>query len=127
MTTYVVLLPGVEDVWERASAEDRAAVYARHEEFARTLAERGHRLTGGAELTHSRTTKQVTRDAAGRVVVTDGPFAEAAEQLTGFYLIQSDDLDDLLQVAALLAGDLGDGDAGTVEVRAVVDHGEGVS
>ncbi|MCK9792358.1 YciI family protein [Isoptericola sp. 4D.3] len=127
MTTYVVLLPGVEDAWENASAEQRAAVYARHQEFARVLAERGHRVTGGAELTHSRTSKQVTRDSAGRVVVTDGPYAETAEQLTGFYLVESDDLDDLLPVCALLSGDLGDGDAGTVEVRAVVDHGEGAA
>ena len=126
MTTYVVLLPGVEDVWERASAQERAAVYAKHEEFARLLAERGHRITGGAELTHSRTTKQVSRDAAGRVVVSDGPFAETAEQLSGFYLVESDDLDDLLQVSATLVGSTGGGDAdGVVEVRAAVDHGEG--
>lgn len=124
MTTYVVLLPGVEDVFEQASAEERAAIYARHEEFARTLAERGHTVAGGAELTHSRTTKQVRRGGGGRVVVTDGPYAETAEQLTGFYLVESDDLDDLLQVCALLAGDPGDGTAdGVVEVRAAVDHG----
>ncbi|SKC51266.1 YciI family protein [Krasilnikoviella flava] len=127
MTTYVVLLPGVEDAWERASAEERAAVYARHEEFARMLAERGHRVTGGAELTHSRTTKQVSRDAAGRVVVTDGPFAETAEQLSGFYLVESDDLDDLLQVSAVLAGSSDGGADGVVEVRAVVDHPGGTA
>ncbi len=127
MTTYVVLLPGVEDAWQRASAEERAAVYAKHEEFARVLAERGHRVTGGAELEQSRDAKQVTRDAAGRVVVTDGPYAETTEQLTGFYLVESDDLDDLLQVSAILVGHLGDGDAGTVEVRAVVEHAGGAS
>ncbi|MFD6177133.1 MULTISPECIES: YciI family protein [unclassified Isoptericola] len=125
MTTYAVLLPGVEDTFERASAEERAAIYGRHEEFARTLAERGHTVAGGAELTHSRTAKKVSRDAGGRVVVTDGPYAETAEQLTGFYLVESDDLDDLLQVCAILAGPGDDGADGTVEVRAVVDHGEG--
>ena len=64
------------------------------------------------------------RDAAGRVVVTDGPFAETAEQLSGFYLVESDDLDDLLQISATLTGSSGDAD-GVVEVRATVDHEEG--
>lgn len=128
MTTYVVLLPGAEDAWERSSPERRADVYARHEEFARVLAERGHRVTGGAELSHSRDARQVRRDARGRVVVTDGPYAETAEQLTGFYLVESDDLDDLAQVCGLLAADPAAGDAdGGVEIRAVVDHAGGAS
>ncbi|WP_435770983.1 YciI family protein [Nocardioides sp. SYSU DS0651] len=118
MTTYVVLLPGDESVWERATAEEQAAVFARHEEFSRALAELAHTVTGGAELTHSRTTKQVARDSAGAVLVTDGPFAETVEQLSGFYVVESDDLDDLLEVSAILA----DPGGAPVEVRAAVDH-----
>lgn len=118
MTTYVVLLPGDEDAWEALSAEEQAAVFARHEEFSRALAERGHTVTGGAELTHSRTTRQVRR-AGGEVLVTEGPYAETVEQLSGFYIVESDDLDDLVQVCAILA----DADGAPVEVRATVDHG----
>ncbi len=115
-TTYVVLLPGNEDAWEASSEEERAAVFARHEAFSRALAERGHTVTGGAELTHSRTTRQVRR-VDGELVVTDGPYAETVEQLSGFYVVASDDLDDLVQVAGMLA----DG-AGAVEVRACTDN-----
>ncbi|TYL51396.1 transcription initiation protein [Nocardioides sp. BGMRC 2183] len=117
MTEYIVLLNGDEAVWEAASAEERAAVFARHEEFSRLLAERGHTITGGAELTHSRTARTVRRTAAGEVVVTDGPYAEAAEQLGGYYVVRSDDLDDLLEVCALLA-DV----EGGVEVRAAIEY-----
>ncbi|NYJ00078.1 hypothetical protein HNR19_000776 [Nocardioides thalensis] len=117
-TTYVVLLPGDEGAWERATPEEQAAVFARHEEFSRALAERGHNVTGGAELTHSRTTRKVARDAAGQLVVTDGPYAETVEQLSGFYVVESDDLDDLVQVSAILA----DPGGPPVEVRAAVDH-----
>ncbi|GAA5142884.1 YciI family protein [Nocardioides marinquilinus] len=113
-TTYAVLLPADESAWEAASADDRAATYARHHAFMAALAERGHRLTGGAELTHSRETRQVRR-VDGDLVVTDGPYAETAEQLTGFYLVESDDPDDLVACCGLLA----DGD-GAVEVRAAV-------
>jgi len=116
VTTYAVLLTGDESAWEAASPEERAATYARHEEFSRRLAERGHQVVGGAELTHSRTGKVVRANGSG-TVVSDGPYAEAVEQLSGFYLVQSDDLDDLVQLCALLAGD-----DGGVEVRAAVDH-----
>jgi hypothetical protein len=116
MTEYVVLIPGIEAEWEAASAEDKQAMYAKHQEFAELLAERGHKVTAGAELTHSATAKIVSgaRDA---VSVTEGPYAESAEQLGGFYLIQSDDLDDLLKVVGVLAEA-----GGKLEVRACVDH-----
>ena len=111
MTTYAVLLPGDEDRWAAASPEERAETYARHGQFTTALGERGHQVVGGAELSHSREAK-VVRGTPDRMVVTDGPYAEAAEQLTGFYLVESGDLDDLLQVCALLSG------AEAVEVRA---------
>ncbi|MGY2701692.1 MULTISPECIES: YciI family protein [unclassified Nocardioides] len=117
MTTYAVLLPGDEATWESASEEQRAAMYARHGEFARLLGERGHQVTGGAELTHSRNAKVVR--ASG---VTDGPYAETVEQLTGFYLVETDDLDDLLEVVRVLAGT-----DGAIEVRATVDNNGGAA
>jgi len=116
MTEYVVLLPGDESAWADATDEQRSETYARHGEFARLLGERGHRITGGSELTHSREAKLV-RNGPGGVVVTDGPYAETVEQLTGFYVVDTDDLDDLLQVVGLLAGD-----DGAIEVRPTVDH-----
>ena len=116
MTEYVVLLPGDESAWANATDEQRSETYARHGEFARLLGERGHRITGGSELTHSREAKLV-RNGPGGVVVTDGPYAETVEQLTGFYVVDTDDLDDLLQVVGLLAGD-----DGAIEVRPTVDH-----
>jgi hypothetical protein len=121
MTTYVVLLPGDESAWEAATEEERSAMYAKHGEFARLLAERGHKVTAGAELTHSRTAK-VVRSNGASTTVTDGPYAESVEQLGGFYVIDSDDLDDLLEVCGLLAGP-----GGGVEVRTTVDHSGGAA
>ena len=40
------------------------------------------------------------RRVDGRVVTTDGPFAETKEQIAGYDLLECDDLDDALQVAA---------------------------
>ena len=112
MTTYAVLLPGDESHWDNASAEERRAGYARHEAFAKALAERGHTVTGGAELTHSRGAK-VLRRTGGELTVTEGPYAETVEQLTGFYVVESEDVDDLVEVCKIL----GRGE-GAIEIRA---------
>lgn len=119
MTTYVILLPGNEDTWASASEEERSATYAQHGEFARLLGERGHTITGGAELAHSREARVVRRDGDS-VTVTEGPYAETVEQLTGYYVVDSDDLDDLLEVCGFLAGA-----EGVVEVRAALGGADG--
>ena len=97
MSRYAVLLPGDENAW----------VYARHEEFQKAMAARGHRMAGGAELAHSREAKVVrSQDDPGEdeFTITDGPYAETTEQLTGFYLVDTDDLDDLLDVIGTTLG-----------------------
>ena len=114
MTDYMIMLPGDESTWEGADEAARAEMYARHGEFQRALQERGHKMTGGAELAHSRTARTL-RATSGTVSVTDGPYAETVEQLTGFYLVSPDDLDDLLDVCRLLARH-----EGAIEVRACV-------
>src|SRR3954449_5382385 len=113
MTIYAVLLPGDESTWATATAEQRAAMYDKHNRFAELLAERGHKVTAGAELTNSGTGKIVS-GSLDSVTVTDGPYAETTEQLTGFYTVESEDLEDLLNVVGILA------EGGRVEVRACV-------
>jgi hypothetical protein len=66
-----------------------------HMVFAQEL---GARRLGGAGLkgTASATT---VRTSAGKKTVHDGPFAEAREQLGGFYLIEAADLDEAIAIA----------------------------
>ncbi len=124
---YVVLLPGDESLWAAATSEQRAQTYARHTEFARQASERGHAVVGGAELTPSAEARVVRSDGSS-ASVTDGPYAETVEQLTGYYEVESDDLDDLLDVVALLAvPDPGASGPGAVEVRRVVTDEERAS
>lgn len=120
MTEYAILLPGDEAAWAAASPEEQAATYTRHSEFAQALESRGHKIVGGAELTHS-SGARVVRATGDAHTVTEGPYAESVEQLGGFYLVASDDLDDLTEIAKILATPVG-----AVEIRACVDHsGEG--
>ena len=51
----------------------------------------------------------------GKILITDGPFAETKEQLAGFYLVDADNLDDAIQIAAKIPP----AREGTIEVRPV--------
>jgi hypothetical protein len=53
----------------------------------------------------------------GKRLVTDGPFAETREQLGGYFLIDAQDLDAALAVAAKIPG----ARKGTVEVRPIFE------
>ena len=103
MSRYIVLIPDNQDAWEASSEEERQRMYALHAKFSELLEQRGHKMTGGAELAHSRTAKTLRRGADGTTTVTDGPYAEATEQLSGFYLVETDDPEGLLEVCKVLA------------------------
>jgi hypothetical protein len=103
MTEYVILFPAdSEAAWEAGTDADRQAVYDTDAEFGRLLAERGGRITGGAELASTRRTRVVRRGPNGTALVTDGPYAESTEQLSGFYLVSADDEDGLVAAAEVL-------------------------
>jgi hypothetical protein len=57
-------------------------------------------ITGGAELATKRRTRVVRCGPNG--TVTDGPYAESAEQLSGFYLVTTEDQAGLLEAAEVL-------------------------
>jgi hypothetical protein len=61
----------------------------------------------------SATTSVRVRD--GKRLVTDGPFAETREQIGGYFLINAQDLDEAIDIAARIPG----ARIGTVEVRPV--------
>lgn len=68
-----------------------------------------------AEPLYPVNTATTVRVRNGRLMVTDGPFAETKEQLAGFYLIEARDLNDAIQVAAKIPP----AREGSVEVRPV--------
>ena len=59
---------------------------------------RGAWVFGGG--LHPASTATVVRSQDGELLTTDGPFAEAKEQIGGFWIIQADDLDAALAWAS---------------------------
>lgn len=115
---YLVLLAGEEPTEDHDPASEAWEEDMRmHEEFAADLEARGIASDGAAlELSPSATT---LRPAGDGVVVTDGPFLEAREQIGGLYLLERDDLglDEVLGLVGRFAH------YGAVEVRPCLDLG----
>lgn len=99
-----------ERFWAAASDAERAEVYDRFDAF-KTAA--GERLLGGEELALSETATTV-RTRAGEVVLSDGPFAEVAEHLGGFLVLEAGDLDEVIGLVRMLP-------EGTVEIRPIAE------
>ena len=53
-----------------------------------------------SEALESVATATTVRVRNGKMSVTDGPFAETKEQLAGFYMIEAQDLDEAIRLAA---------------------------
>jgi hypothetical protein len=75
-------------------------------------------VIGGAQLQPAETATTV-RVEGGQSLTTDGPFAETKEVLGGYYLLEADDIDTAIELAARIpAARLG----GAVEVRPLVER-----
>ena len=72
------------------------------------------RLLAAEPLRSARTARMV-RMREGKLLVTDGPFAETKEQLGGFFLIVAADLDEAIQIAAQVPS----ARFGSIEVRPI--------
>jgi hypothetical protein len=118
MAKYMLLIYGDAKEWEAMTAEQATAHAAAHAAFA---AAAGSRVLGGEELTLSPLATSLRSDGSGGLVTTDGPFLETKEAVGGFYLLDAEDLDEVMQLAALLP-ELRAAHSG-VEIRPVVEHG----
>ncbi len=115
---YMVLIFGDESQWAAMGPEERAKIDSAHREFA---AKAGAGVLASGELEPPQTATTLRSADAGKVMITDGPFLEAKEAMGGFYLLEADDLD---QVIALVSGlrEVHVGHSG-VEIRPLVNHG----
>ena len=92
-----------------------APIMAGYMAFGEEAGAAGVLVTGEPlEPTSTATSLQV-RD--GKVITTDGPFAETKEHLGGFYILDCDSLDEAMKWAAKIPH----ASSGTIEIRPVPD------
>ena len=98
---YLLLIyhnPGTRQIWETMSDEQRAEGPAAYRALNEELAASGELIVTEA-LADPPLAKRVTvRD--GQTLTSDGPFAEAKEQLAGFYLLECEDIERAVAIAA---------------------------
>jgi hypothetical protein len=97
------------------SEAEREHCYEESTQLAQDLHRSGRFLA--ASPLHPTSTATSVRIREGKSLVTDGPFAETREQLGGYFLIDAQDLDEAIGIAARIPG----AKRGTVEIRPVIE------
>jgi hypothetical protein len=110
---YAVLLHQDEAIWERADDAQRQRYYEEHDRFSKTVAELGITVLA-AEALQSVSTATTFVRRGDQVTITDGPFAETAEQFAGFYVVDAPSLDEVIEAVRALP-------EYTIEIRPVAD------
>jgi hypothetical protein len=118
---YVILCYDSEAVVGSWSKAEDDALMARQAVVERQLAAEGKL---GPVVRLMPTTTATTLRKGVEPMITDGPFAETKEQLLGFFIVDCGSLDEVIEVARLLAQTYADG-TGTYEIRPVATFDPG--
>ena len=111
---YLLLIYDDEKIWASMPKDDSGKMFAEYSAFTKDLKASGKHKAGEAlQPTHTATTVRVR---SGKITTTDGPFAETKEQLGGFYMIEADNLDDAIAIAAKIPS----ARIGSIEVRPIM-------
>ena len=110
---YLLMICTDEQEIGAQSPTDAEAMMAEYGAWAEEMGKRGV-LQGGERLrpTTDATTVSV-KD--GRILASDGPFAETKEQIAGYYLVDCKDRAEAIAVASKIPG----ARHGTIEVRPI--------
>jgi hypothetical protein len=100
---------------QELSEDERQHCYTESNQLVEQLNANGNFLAAAPLHSVSLATSVRIRD--GKKLVTDGPFAETHEQLGGYYLVNADNLDQAIDIAARIPG----AKFGTIEVRPVIE------
>ncbi|WP_372719840.1 YciI family protein [Novipirellula sp.] len=107
---YMLLIYAREDCW---TEDERKECMIESMAICKELEAEGKWIASSP--LHSVETATSVRVREGRRQITDGPFAETTEQLGGYYLIDVENLDEAIAIAARIPP----AKKGTVEIRPV--------
>ena len=110
---YMLLIYENEAEAAGRSPEEHKRFYGEYTEFTKGIVASGH-FKAGAPL-QGTSTATTLRSRGGKLLTTDGPFAETREQLGGYYIVEAKDLDEARAIAARLPT----ARTGSIEVRPV--------
>jgi hypothetical protein len=118
---YICLIYSNEVDEASVTPEQMQQVMDEYNAFTKDVVDSGVYVSG--EALHPTKTATTVRVRDGKIVTTDGPFAETKEQLGGYYVVNAKDLDEAIGIAAKIPG----AKWGSIEVRPIVDFSQGQS
>lgn len=110
---YLLMIYANEQETKALGPTVLGAMHGEYVEFTKSIVQAGQ--FKAADRLRPVSTASTVRVRNGKVLVTDGPFAETREQLGGYYLIEGKNLDEALAVAARIPG----AKHGSIEVRPI--------
>lgn len=110
---YAILIYSSESYWESLGEAERDKVMADHGAMLEKMRADGA-FVGSSRLMDSNTASTLVHRGGGSELI-DGPFAETKEQLGGFYMVECDDLDQVIGYAQMISND-----EGALEIRPVM-------
>ena len=111
---YLLLIYRNEAQQGQMAPADYQKLLAEYSAYTQSIVQSGHFKAGdGLQPTSTATTVRVRE---GKILTTDGPFAETREQLGGYYLVEARDLNAAIELAARIPG----ARHGSIEVRPVM-------
>jgi hypothetical protein len=96
---YLALVYNNHGAFEALSQTDREALMSEADAYLKEFTESGELLSGGVALADASNGKTV-RVRDGVPAVTDGPFAEAKEQLAGYYVLDCESIERATEIVA---------------------------
>ncbi|WP_291867415.1 YciI family protein [Bradyrhizobium sp.] len=111
---YLMMIYDNEAEFGAMDPAARQKMMADYSAFTQSIIQSGNFKAGDA--LQPTTTATTVRVRDGKILTTDGPFAETREQLGGYYLVEAKDLDDALAIAARIPS----AKVGSIEVRPIM-------
>ncbi|NPV20844.1 YciI family protein [Bradyrhizobium aeschynomenes] len=110
---YLLMIYLNEVEYAKIEKEAEGKMLAEYQAFTQSIISTGN-YKGGDRLQPTSTSTTV-RVRDGKILTTDGPFAETREQLGGYYMIEAKNIDEAIGIAARIPG----ARLGSIEVRPV--------
>jgi hypothetical protein len=111
---YLLLIYENEASLNALSEDEQGKIFQEYMDYTIRIRKSGHYI--GGEALQPVATATTVREKKGKVLTTDGPFAETREQLGGYYLVEAKDLDEATSLAAGIPAVR----TGSIEVRPIL-------
>lgn len=113
---YALLIYDQQQYWNTWSEDERSQILAEYQAFTDRVKSKGI-FCAAEPLQPIAEARTLRRQDSGELLETDGPFAETREQLAGFYLLECENLDEAIELAAEIPA----ARFGTIEVRPAIE------